>query len=765
VNLTTFFEKFDLFVDAPDAIQKMRTLVLHLAVHGKLANQSEEDEPAHVLLRRSRAAMAERMAAGKAKREKPAEPVAADEQTFSLPHGWAWCRLVDAGQFINGIAFKPSDWKTTGRPIIRIQNLSGRNRDYNRTAGTFDDAVLVKDGDILVSWSATLDAFIWRGEEGVLNQHIFRVLPAPVADKDYLYWLLKWVIRQLAESEHAHGLVMSHINRGPFLAYPIPLPPLAEQKRIVAKVDELMALCDRLEAQQQERETRHAALARASLARFADAPTPANLELLFHKSYGIPPADLRKSILTLAFAGKLVLQDPNDEPASALLEKARAEKTRLIKAGLVKKEPWAHKLEDATTLYELPPGWEWTHVSDVVQKVTVGFVGSMKAEYRQTGVPFLRSQNVRVNRYEPVGLTFISDEFHRSISKSTLSPGDVVVTRSGNVGVTCVIPESLPEANCSDLVVVKRPIALVPAFLSYFINSIAAGQIEARTVGIALTHFNTQSVAQMTVALPPLAEQRRIVAKVDELMALVDQLEKQQEAAKSTGAALLEAVIHELLNPTAKIIPFSIAERDSLADRAAIGCYAIQRLSDQPTFGRTAEVKVLYMAEAHLGLDLGGRYMRDAAGPLDKWIYKFEEEAAREQWFSVVEGATKEGHKKIEYRKGPNLSAKAQEASSRLSAAQRSEFDRMLALLAQKPTVEVEIIATLLAAWNDFLIDGRQPNDDEIVREVRENWHPSKQRFSQAELRSWLAWLRQHALVPQGKGPHTLGQQGKLQLH
>jgi len=326
----------------------------------------------------------------------------------------------------------------------------------------------------------------------------------------------------------------------------LPVPPLAEQKRIVAKVDELMALCDRLEAQRQERETQHAALARASLARFADAPTPANLNFLFHKSYTIPPTGIRKAILQLAFAGRLVAQDPDDEPASVLLEKARAEKARLIEAGLVKKEPWADKLEDATALYRLPPGWEWTRVSDVVEKVTVGFVGSMKAEYREDGVPFLRSQNVRVNRYEPIGLTFISEEFHRSISKSMLRPGDVVVTRSGNVGVTCVIPESLPEANCSDLVVVKRPLALVPAFLSYFINSIAAGQIEAKTVGIALTHFNTKSVAQMTVALPPFVEQQRIVAKVDLMMSLVDELEIQLSDSRDTATNLLDAVVAEL---------------------------------------------------------------------------------------------------------------------------------------------------------------------------------------------------------------------------
>jgi type I restriction enzyme S subunit len=133
----------------------------------------------------------------------------------------------------------------------------------------------------------------------------------------------------------ARGGAMPNVSLGDLRDLLVIVPPLAEQKRIVAKVNELMALCDRLEAQQQERETRHAALARASLARFADAPTPANLNLIFHSSYSIPPADLRKSILTLAVQGKLVPQDPNDEPAAGLISEIAEEKRRLVAARII----------------------------------------------------------------------------------------------------------------------------------------------------------------------------------------------------------------------------------------------------------------------------------------------------------------------------------------------------------------------------------------------------------------------------------------------
>lgn len=543
MTLDTFFEKFHLFADAPDAVAKMRELVLHLAVHGNLVSQSSDDAPATELLKRSRVEMAKRMAARQAKQEKPAQPVSDDEATFSLPAGWAWCRLVDAGQFINGLAFKPSDWGNVGRPIIRIQNLSGRNPDYNRTTGTYDSSVLVQDGDILVSWSATLDAFVWRGEEGVLNQHIFRVLPAPLADKGFLFWLLKWVIRQLAESKHAHGLVMSHINRGPFLARPIPLPPLAEQKRIVAKVDELMTLCDQLEMQQQERETRHAALARATLARFADAPTPENLNFLFHSSFSIHPSDLRKSILTLAVQGKLVPQDPKDEPAGHFV---RLIAKNLGRAQRTLSSETEDNSNDSTKPFLLPPGWAWARFPDL------GEFGRGKSKHRPRNAPLLFTggkhrlvQTGDVARANGTIQTYTSLYNDVGLAQSKMWPaGTLCITIAANIADSGILGF---DACFPDSIVGFIPAEPIPSvrYFEYFMRT-AKEHLEEFAPSTAQKNINLGILNQVWIPIPPLAEQRRIVAKVDTLMALVDALETQIATARTAATALLEAVVAEL---------------------------------------------------------------------------------------------------------------------------------------------------------------------------------------------------------------------------
>jgi type I restriction enzyme S subunit len=166
-----------------------------------------------------------------------------------LPSGWTKATLGDLADYINGAAFKPEDWGADGTPIIRIQNLTNPTKPLNRTRRNLDQRLLIRRGDLLFSWSATLDAFIWDREVGWLNQHIFKVVPhSNLVDPTYLYYLLRSEVKTLIASEHLHGSTMRHINRGPFLAHQIGLPPLPEQRRIVARIEALFARTRRTRA-------------------------------------------------------------------------------------------------------------------------------------------------------------------------------------------------------------------------------------------------------------------------------------------------------------------------------------------------------------------------------------------------------------------------------------------------------------------------------------------------------------------------------------
>jgi type I restriction enzyme, S subunit len=747
MRVETFFEKFELLADTPDALPRLRELVLELAVRGRFTNRDEQDQADPTW-----DAFAERTSVIEASlNAKGAAP-------FVIPAAWRWTTLDALGDVKPRNAAGDGD-SVAFVPMTLVLAEYGRRPQHSvRLWGEVKKGYThLKDGDLVLAKitpcfengkSAVMIGLTGGMGAGTTELHVCRITKAPALPEFVLIYLKSrgFIERGIPRMTGSAG--QKRVPHDYFARSPIPLPPPAEQKRIVAKVDELMALCDRLEAQQQERKTRHAALARASLARFADAPTLANLDFLFHDAYTVEPADLRKIILAVAVSGKLVCKELGDDEAKTTFP----ELARAAVFGDDNRFP-AHWLR-----VPLGKAGEWRGG---------GTPSKARADYWVGEIPWVSPKDMKVLHIGDAQ-DHISPAAVEGSSVRIIPPSSLLMVVRGMI-LARAFPVALTVREVTINQDMKALLPAEPATSDFLLVALRAIETEVLALIERSTHgtckLETDQLHDIVIPIPPLAEQHRIVAKVDQLMILVDRLEARLAAARTTSAALLEAAIHDLLNPTAEIIPFSSIERSSLPDRAAIGCYAIQRLGDKRTFGRTAEVKVLYLADAHLGLDLGGRYLRDAAGPLDQWIYKFEEEAARQQWFSVVESATKDGHKKIDYRKGPSLSAKAQEAATRLSVAQRLEFDRLLNLLAQRPTVEVEIIATLFAAWNDFLIDGRAPSDDEIVQEVRENWHPSKLRFAQAELKTWLAWLRQHALVPQGKGPHTVGQQGKLQLH
>lgn len=157
-----------------------------------------------------------------------------------LPSGWEWTTLGEIGVYLNGRGFKKSEWRDTGRPIIRIQNLTGSGQQFNYYEGEAEDRHTVRDGDLLLSWAATLGVYVWRGPEAVLNQHIFKV--ESFVGPAFHRWLLEHVLADLRRQTHGSGMV--HITKGRFNSTPVPLPPLAEQERIVDAIEEHLSRLD-----------------------------------------------------------------------------------------------------------------------------------------------------------------------------------------------------------------------------------------------------------------------------------------------------------------------------------------------------------------------------------------------------------------------------------------------------------------------------------------------------------------------------------------
>jgi type I restriction enzyme, S subunit len=313
-----------------------------------------------------------------------------------------------------------------------------------------------------------------------------------------------------------------------FASLPIPLPPPAEQERIVAKVDELMALCDRLEAQQQEREARHAALARASLARFAEAPMPANLNLIFHKSYDIFPADLRKTILTLAVQGKLVPQEETEHIGRNGSTGSNSNSQSII--GL-----------------RIPASWEVEALAKIAKEVVDCPHSTPK--WTEYGKICVRTNQFKPGKLDLSSSRFVSEEtFNERIQRLRPRVDDILYSREGGIlGVACRVPVDVDLCLGQRMMLIRSGDSIEPSFLELVLNSpLITGIALRETTGGAAPRVNVSTVKDYPIPLPPLGEQRRIVARVDELMALVDALETQLATARTTAEKLMEAVVAEL---------------------------------------------------------------------------------------------------------------------------------------------------------------------------------------------------------------------------
>jgi type I restriction enzyme S subunit len=352
---------------------------------------------------------------------------------------------------------------------------------------------------------------------GSTEFHVLR--PKAGIDAKYLYYYVSsQSFRGEAERYMTGAVGQKRVSTTYLKEAKIPVAPLDQQKRIVAEIEKQFSRLDE---------------AVANLKR-----VKANL-----KRY-------KAAVLKAAVEGRLVETEAeiarregrSYETGAQLLQRILETRHSQWKGKGKYKEPAA---PDTTDLPELPDGWVWSNFETAAERVTVGHVGPMKDEYVEQGIPFLRSQNVRANRYDSEGLKFISEKFHHQLAKSALQPGDIVVVRSGSVGVSCVIPEQLPEANCSDLVIVKAPRAVLPDFGAYYMNSVVETRVAAGKVGVALIHFNTQSVAELPLPIPPFAEQHQIVSEVDRRLSLLRETEAQVDANLQRAERLRQSLLQQ----------------------------------------------------------------------------------------------------------------------------------------------------------------------------------------------------------------------------
>ncbi|WP_407848261.1 restriction endonuclease subunit S [Bordetella petrii] len=775
-NVELLEKHFDTAFAAPDGIKKLRELILTLAMQGKLVPQDPNDQSASELLQEIEAEKQRLVKEGKIKKLQFLPPMMEEERPYSLPQGWEWVRLGAVVEILDHLR----------KPVTKKDRQPGPYPYYG-ASGIVDyvseyifDEPLVLVGEDGAKWgSGDKTAFSISGKTWVNNHaHVIKPNRSALIDSFLVYRLVGMDLRQ-----YITGMTVPKLNQARLISISIPLAPLAEQHRIVAKVDELMAHCDELEklrtAQQSARLTVHAAAIKQLLniaALKQHQRAQAFLAEHFGELYTVKEnvAELRKAILQLAVMGKLVPRNPDDQPASELLKEIETEKQRLVKEGKLKVPKPLPPVTEEEKPYLLPQGWIWVRFDEVVDIGSGVTKGRNLVGREIANIPYLRVANVQ-RSYLDLSAVKEIDVPREELGKYSLVTGDLLITEGGDwdkVGRTCIWRGEISVCVHQNHVFRARRYitSQSEAWLEKYLNSGPARAYFAtaskQTTNLA--SINKAQLQRCPIPLPPVSEQGRIVAKIDELMILCESLDQQIDTATSKQAELLNALIdaQSQSNTAVQLQPAPLPPAqviDLAAYRASIGCYALSKLANAQYFGRTAAAKVMYLAQVHVGLELNLKPERKAAGPLDPWIYDFERQGQGKSWFEVNEKTLANGRKKTEYRCLSALSGPAATAEALMTPGQKTEFNRLIYALADKKTEQVEIIATLFAVWNDFLIDGAQPTDAQIISDVRENWHECKARFTPAELGRWLDWLRRENIIPQGLPPRTV-QQSKLSL-
>lgn len=556
-------------------IKKLRELILELAVRGKLLPQDPSDTPANVLLEKISKEKAALIKKKKIRKPKMLPVISAEEMLYKLPVGWEWVRLQDITTYVQrGKGPKYSD---DGRVrVISQKCIQWAGFDISQARYVDDESLdkyqperYIQNNDLL--WNSTGTGTVGRvnvitniePETIVADSHVTVIRPLQVNSNFIGCYIGAPGIQLRIDPKHEDSLVSGttkqvELNTSTVIPLVLPVPPLAEQHRIVAKVDELMALCDQLEQQQTDSIDAQQTLVKSLLDTLTDVESAEELsqawtriadhfDTLFTTEHDID--QLKQTILQLAIMGKLVPQDPNDEPANQLLDMIVKEKEQLVEAGMVRKQKELKVVDNSEFDHELPEGWALSRLG------TFTAVGTGATPSRDK-IAYWSPHEVSWVTSGETGNDFV-EETREKISSLALAEtnvsiypvGTLIVAMYGQGKTRGQITELLIEAGtnqaCAAIVLVNKEISH-RRYIKYFFKK-AYEEIRSFSAGGAQPNLNVGKIANTVIPLPPLAEQGRIVQKVKELMALCDTLKARITVAQTTQIHLADSIVEQAI--------------------------------------------------------------------------------------------------------------------------------------------------------------------------------------------------------------------------
>lgn len=554
---------FDTAFAAPDGIPKLRELILKLAMHGKLVPQDPNDSPASELIRTIEAEKKRLVKERKIKAPKTLPEVAASDEPYSLPHGWQWVRLGAMGNIFNGNSINASEKESKYAGVEGLPYIATKDVGYGFEPLDYDNGICIPrdeekfriahQGAVLIcaeGGSAGKKCGLTDRDICFGNKLFANELYGQIPSRFILYVYQSPAFR--ASFTAAMTGIIGGVSIAKFVEIPIPLPPLEEQHRIVAKVDQLIAQCDVLENLRIEREKKRLITHAAALSQLLDTTGDrsaddawAFITQHFGDLYSVKEnvTELRKTILQLAVRGRLSDQIDEDGSATETLTKVASERRRLK----IQESP--NPIRDAKPLgYEIPGHWEWHCLGDLlVSGPTNGF--SPRAVDYETPVRSLTLSATTSGVFKGEHAKFIADEIS-SDSDLWLRDGDILVQRGNTLEYVGVPAVYRGEPNCyiyPDLMMKLRVSSELDTDYLYFAMSSepARNFLRERASGTSGTmpKINQKTLKSLPIPIPPIQEQHRIVVKINRLMNMCNALEEKIDAAANQQTALLSSLM------------------------------------------------------------------------------------------------------------------------------------------------------------------------------------------------------------------------------